>query len=120
MIRFFLSLIAVGLILAGAAWYLMEYQLINTLPSYFYQTLIFLFFGTGLVYVYLYKFDKPDFFVQLYLLTMAVKLLAYGAYNFVIILDDKTGAIGNVAWFLVLYLTFTVVEIAFLYRKISR
>jgi hypothetical protein len=51
---------------------------------------------------------------------MAVKLIAYGAYNFVMILDDKAGATQNVVWFGVLYLIFTALEIGFLYRRISR
>jgi hypothetical protein len=48
---------------------------------------------------------------------MAVKFLAYGAYNFVMILEDKIGAVQNVIWFMLLYLTFTALEILFLFRK---
>jgi hypothetical protein len=51
---------------------------------------------------------------------MVVKLLAYGAYNFVMIIDDRGGATENVVWFSVLYFIFTAVEIGFLYRRISR
>jgi hypothetical protein len=110
---------AATLLLLLAAWVTMDQQWITILPSFFYQTLIFLFFGTGLLFIYLYRFDKPDFFVQLYLLTMAVKLLAYGAYNFFMVLEDKMGARQNVVWFMILYFIFTVLEIGFLYRKIS-
>lgn len=90
------------------------------LPSFFYETLIFLLFGTGLLFVYLYKFDKPDFFVQLYLMTMTVKLIFYGVYNYFMITEDADGALANISWFMLLYITFTIIEIAILHRKISR
>ena len=119
MIRFFLTLGTVTLILLLAAHGMVNQQWINSLPSFFYQTLIFLVFGTSLLFVYLYKFDKQGPFVQLYLLTMAVKLLAYGAYNFFMIMEDKIGARQNVVWFMALYFVFTALEIGFLYRKIA-
>jgi hypothetical protein len=99
---------------------MVDHQWIEELPSFFYQTLLFLIFGTGLIYAYLYRSGKPGFFVQLYLLTMAVKILAYGAYNFIVILEDPAGAVRNVVWFLILYLSFTALEVGFLYGKISR
>jgi hypothetical protein len=89
-------------------------------PSFFYQTLVFLVFGTALIYRYLYKLDKPDIFVQLYLLTMMVKFLAYGAYMLFVILEDRPSAAPNVAFFMIVYFIFTVLEIVFLYRKIMR
>lgn len=120
MTRFFLTLAVISGVLVGAVFLLVSKDWLATLPSYFYHTLIFLLFGTSLLFVYLYRFNKPDFFVHLYLLSMVVKLLAYGAYNFVMIIDDKSGATENVVWFGVLYFIFTAVEIGFLYRRISR
>jgi hypothetical protein len=117
LIRFFLSILALGVTLAGLAWFSADQQWIKALPSFFFQTWIFLLVSTSILYIYLYRFDKPDFFIQLYLLTMAVKFLAYGAYNFLMILEDKIGAVQNVIWFMILYLTFTVLEILFLFRK---
>jgi hypothetical protein len=90
-----------------------------SIPSFFYQTLILLVTTTLVIYRYLIRIRQPDFFVQLYLLTIAVKLLTYGGYVTWMIMDDKPGAISNVAVFLALYVAFTIVEIAFLYRKIS-
>ena len=119
MIRFFLALFIITLLLLLAARVIVDQQWVSSLPSFFYQTFIFLFFGTGLLFVYLYKFDKPGLFVQFYLLTMAVKLLAYGAYNFFIVMEDKMGARQNVVWFMTVYFIFTALEIGFLYRKIS-
>ena len=93
---------------------------LNELPSYFFQTLILLLFGTGLLYIYLYRFNRQDLFVHIYLLSMVVKLLAYGAYNFFMIIDDEAGAVSNVSSFMLLNLIFTLLEIVFLYKKISR
>ena len=119
MIRFFITLVVVTTVLVSITWILVNKQWI-TIPSFFFQTIIFLLFGTGVLFVYLYRFDKPDFFIQLYLLTIAVKLLAYGAYNFFMIMEDGKGAVHNVVWFMLVYFIFTALEIVFLYKKISR
>jgi hypothetical protein len=119
LVKFFASLIAVaaaiaGLVLIGAnGGYFSK-------PSFFFKTLLFLLFSTSLIYVYLYKAKNQSFFIQLYLLTMAVKLLAYCAYILIVILHDKRAAIGNVIFFMVTYFVFTSLEIGFLYAKISR
>jgi len=115
LIRFLITLVVCACVIAGCSFLLAQIQ-----PSFFYQTLIFLVFSTAVIYQYLYKIDKPDFFVQLYLLTMAVKLLAYGVYNVFVILEDKPGAVANVVFFMIVYFIFTALEIAFLYRKITR
>ena len=121
MIRFILTLFFAAVLMVAAAWLIAHNQWgVNSLPSFFYQTLIFLLFGTCVVFVYLYKFDKPDYFVHLYLLSMVVKLLAYGAYNFFVVIEDEAQAVPNVVWFMIVYFVFTLIEIVFLYRKISR
>ena len=119
MIRFVIVLVIAALLMAGLTGTAVSLHWIEKLPSFFYQTLIFLVFATSIVFAYLYKANRPDYFVQLYLLTMALKFLAYGAYNLLMILDDKEGASLNVVFFLLLYMIFTGLEIAFLYRKIS-
>lgn len=120
MIRFFLTLAAAAFVLVAAAYASVGQPWLEALPSFFFQTLILLVFGTGLLYIYLYRFSRQDLFVHIYLLSMVVKLLAYGAYNFFMIMDDEAGAFANVGWFMLLYLIFTLLEIAFLYKKISR
>jgi hypothetical protein len=119
LIRFFLSLATAALVFVAAAYGLIGQPWLKALPSYFFQTLILLLFGTGLIFVYLYRFNRQDLFVHIYLLSMVVKLLAYGAYSFFMIMDDEAGAVANVTWFMLLYLIFTLLEIVFLYRKIS-
>lgn len=119
MIRFGLTLVISALVLAGLTVIAYRQLWIEQLPSFFYQTLIFLVFTTFTIFAYLYKISKPEFFVQLYLLTMAVKFVAYGGYNLVMILEDKAGAAMNVVFFMILYVVFTGLEIAFLYTKIT-
>ncbi len=119
MIRFGIVLTVAALVVGGFTWGAFALQWIDQLPSFFYQTLFFLVFSTITIFAYLHKIDKPAFFVQLYLLTMAVKLLAYGAYNLVMILKDNAGASVNVVFFMTSYFIFTVLEIAFLYKRIT-
>jgi hypothetical protein len=119
LIRFVIVLLTSAAIIAGATW-LASQQHWLPLPSFFFQTLILLAFSTLLIYRYLYKAEKSEFFVQLYLLTMTVKLLAYGVYNVFVVLQDKAGATANVVFFMAVYAIFTFLEITFLYRRISR
>jgi hypothetical protein len=118
LIRFVLVLLIAIVVIAGATLVAWQQEWLP-LPTFFYETLILLAFSTALIYRYLYKADT-EYFVQLYLLTMTVKLLAYGAYNVVVVLQDKAGATANVVFFMAVYAIFTILEISFLYRRISR
>lgn len=119
MIRFLIALLACAVLLALGSLYAHAHGWIGVLPSFFYQTLIFLVFSTAIIYLYLYRSNKTGLFLHLYLLTMVVKFIAYGAYNLFVILEDKPGAVVNVVFFMLGYFIFTVVEIAFLYRRIT-
>jgi predicted membrane channel-forming protein YqfA (hemolysin III family) len=92
---------------------------ISRLPSFLYETTWLVAIFTAVIFVYLYRSSKSGYFVQLYLLSMVVKLLACFAYNLIMITADRPGAILNVLYFLLVYVLFTAVEIGFLYRKIS-
>lgn len=118
MIKFFITLV----VAAGMVWGFVQYgseQAFFERPSFFVPTLVFIAFATALIYFYLYTVDKPAHFVQLYLLTMAVKLLASLVFCFVMISRDKASAVGNVVFFMCAYFLFTGIEIAFLYHRIS-
>ena len=95
---------------------------VDILPGYFYQTLIFLFVSTAGLYRFLLrtKQQRPDFFVQFYLATMAVKLIAYGVYAFLMVRNQPEQATGNVVFFMIVYFLFTFIEIGFLYREVNR
>jgi hypothetical protein len=88
-------------------------------PTFLYKTLLLLLFSTGIIFIYLYKANRSGYFIQLYLLTMVIKVLAYCTYNLIMIMSDKPGAIHNVVFFMIAYFIFTGLEIGFLYRKIA-
>lgn len=89
-------------------------------PSFLYETTWLVALITSILFVYLYRLEKATYFVQLYLLSMVAKLIAYLVYNTIIVLEEPGNAVANVVYFLIVYLVFTALEIGFLYRKISR
>jgi hypothetical protein len=117
--RFFVTLVIATFTIVAATLILRELQLLEMLPSFFWQTVILLFVTTGVIFLYLYQADEKNF-ITLYLLTMIVKLLAYVGYNFIVIYQSKAGATANVVFFMVTYFVFTLLEIIFLYPKITR
>ena len=96
-----------------------QYQWIPSIPSFLYATTWLVAFVTSVLFIYLYRMDKPSTFVPLYLLSLAAKLIACLAYSVVMIVKDRSGAVSNVLYFLVIYFVFTTLEIATLYKKIS-
>lgn len=118
MIKFFIALIILTAVIMTSGLVATAYQY-WTQPSFFFPTLILLASATGILYVYLDK-AASGLFVQLYLLTIAVKILAFGAYIIVVVLDDKACALENVVFFMISYFAFTALEIGFLYRKKTR
>ncbi|HEX8041007.1 MAG TPA: hypothetical protein VF490_17765 [Chryseosolibacter sp.] len=94
-------------------------ELIAAAPSFLYQTTLVVALFTSIIFIYLFRAQRGDYFVRLYLLSMVVKLLGFLAYNVIIVIEDPAGAVGNVLYFLLLYFIFTAVEIGLLYRKIA-
>jgi drug/metabolite transporter (DMT)-like permease len=119
LIRFAAVLLGIALGVASLMILAVKLAWLEYLPSYFAQSLAVLTIFTLVIYRYLDRVNDPGTFVQLYLLSMAVKLLAYGAYVVLMIDDDKAGANRNAIFFLILYVVFTAVEVAFLHHKIS-
>lgn len=119
MIRFSIVVLAISVLAVILALAAVGNLWVETLPSFFYPTVILLAFSTILIFKYLYKLEGSQF-TQFYLLLMMVKLVAYLAYNLVVVLQDRAGAVANVLTFLLLYLIYTVTEIAFLYRLVSQ
>ncbi|MBX2964767.1 MAG: hypothetical protein KF845_01390 [Cyclobacteriaceae bacterium] len=115
-IAFLITLAIVVLIILGVS------RLFAALPSFFYQSLVLLAVSTMGLYVYLLRIreNHRDFFVHFYLGSIALKLLAYGIYLFLIVREDRPGAFENVAFFMATYAVFTALEVGFLWRKISR
>lgn len=89
-------------------------------PTYYIEISVFLLLTTIIIFRYLYKQKNPQLFTQLYLATMAFKLLVYGGFVLAIVLSDAPGAVSNVIYFLCVYTLMTALEVGFLYHKISR
>ena len=89
-------------------------------PSFFVETLKLLTLTTSVIFIYLLRARECAYFTELYLLTMFVKVLAYCAYNLLMVLKDKPSAVDNVLFFMVVYFAFTALEIGFLYSAITR
>lgn len=103
-----------------AARYSFAQGWITELPSFLVESTLLMAFITTVIFVYLYRMSKPSHFVQLYLLSMVVKLLGCLVFIVFVVLTDRDGAIANAVYFVIAYLTFTTAEIGFLYPKISR
>lgn len=117
MIKFLITLTLTALFIGAVGFWGIEAR-----PEYFFRTLIFLFISTAGLYRFLLrtKQQRPDFFVQLYLATMVIKLIAYGAYLFIVVTSQTEKTVYDVAVFMVVYFIFTAIEIGFLYRQVNR
>jgi len=90
-------------------------------PSYFIETLILLAVTTVGIYSFLLKARAQSqfTFVQLYLLTITIKLTACLAYCVIIVWKDRAAATENMVFFLIVYSLFTALEVGFLWKKIQ-
>lgn len=117
MIRFVLTATIVGLAIGMTGYFVFE-----KLPAFFYPTIILLFTSTVGLFRFLLKTrqDNPGVFVQLYLATIAIKLIAYAVYIFYMVKKQPEMRAENVVFFMVSYVIFTALETVFLYRFVSR
>ncbi|HEX5171166.1 MAG TPA: hypothetical protein VFW11_18445 [Cyclobacteriaceae bacterium] len=118
MLRFFFALTAVALIVWAGLEISIYKNWIPGAPSFSKEILFLLFITTLIIFFKLIQI-KENAFVQFYLLSMAIKILAYVSFNLAVILSDKKGASSNVLFFMIVYILFTILEIAFLYRRFS-
>ena len=115
MLKFLITLSLTAFAILAMALWGMERQ-----PDFLYQTLIFLFLATAGLFRFLLKTkqERPDYFVQLYLLSLVVKILASSAYLFVMVIGQPEPA-RDVVFFMGVYFVFTALEITFLYKKVN-
>ena len=116
MLKFLITLSISALIILGLSLWGMEKQ-----PDFLYQTLIFLFLATAGLYRFLLKTkqERPDYFVQLYLLTLVIKIIASSVYLFVMVVGQPEPA-RDVVFFMGVYFVFTALEIGFLYKRVNQ
>jgi hypothetical protein len=115
--RFIIATLIVSLLLIGGGYLFFE-----TLTDFFWVSLIFLALSTVGLYRVLVniKRDKPEYFVHVYLGTLAIKLIAYVSYIFVMAKLRPEEVFWNVVFFMIGYVIFTALETVFLYRVVNR
>ncbi len=119
MLRFLLSLIGVAVILAIITW-AGSAQGWWALPLFWREIIFFVFFITAVIGYNLIKLRQKQLaFVQFYLLSITLKLVAGLAFIFFIVWKTPVEAKGSAALFIVAYLTFTLLEVGFLIKKES-
>lgn len=119
MAPFLIVVIIITAALPPAVAFAFSREWLPEIPSFLFETTWLVAFVTTVIFIYLYRPHSASHFVQLYMLSTVVKLLAYLAYSLIMILKDRPGAVMNVLYFLALYFIFTAVEIVFLHRRIS-
>lgn len=117
MIRFVAVVAVVSAAAFGLVTLMARLGWIDAVPTFSVQSTLTLAIFTVVIYRYLARLNDAAIFVQIYLLSMAIKLIAYGVYVVLMILEDKAGANANVLFFLLLYVVFTALEVTFLHRK---
>ena len=117
--NFFAGCIVLSVLLWLSCQFLVFLNTLKAAPTLAPEIVLFTAITTTFLYIYLYR-AKTEYFVQLYLLTMVIKLFVYCAFSVFIILQDRIGAAANVGFFLISYLLFTTLELMFLYAKINR
>ncbi len=118
MVRYFLLMLAVLASLLGAVWF-GGTQAWWALPVMWIQVLVFLFIAMVIIGVNLLRIRKnqPQVFVQFYLLSIAVKMIAGLAFIFFLIWDNPAEAAPVAALFMAGYILFTSAEVVFLLPK---
>lgn len=94
----------------------------SVIPSYAMEMVVLLAVTTGVIFFYLLQWSssRPQLFVQFYLLSIAVKIAAYGAFVAVVVINDPPMAVANSILFLVSYVLFTFLEVLFLFSKVNK
>ena len=117
MVRFVIATLIVSLLLIVGGYLFFE-----TLTDFFWVSLILLALSTIGLYRVLVniKRDKPEYFVHVYLGTLAIKLIGYVAYISVMAKLRPEAVFGNVVFFMIGYVIFTALETVFLYRVVNR
>lgn len=120
MVLFLIVVAALALALPLVVRWIWIQGWVPEVPSFLFESTWLMAIITVVIFSYLYKLKRPEMFVQLYLLSMVVKLIAALGYCLLVVLDDGSGSTANLIYFLVVYLLFTALEIIFLYRRIAR
>lgn len=122
---FFKFIIAIFIISLGFIFlpYLaVEQGWIISVPSFAVEIIFTVGVITMAVFYFLQKIQKsnPQGFVQLYLLSIAIKMLVGCVLILIIIFMDRAGAMANALLFIVSYFVLTSIEIFFLLKESTK
>jgi len=118
LLRFLLSLLTGAILLALVTWAGSEWGW-WILPLFWKEIIFFVFLITVVIGYNLITIRRKQAqaFVQFYLLSISLKMVAGLAFVFFIIWKTPAEAKGSAALFIVSYLVFTFLEVVFLMRK---
>lgn len=121
MVRYLIIMLVVLAALMGAVWFGSQ-QTWWILPAMWIQVLVFLFIATLIIGFNLVRIRKnqPQVFVQFYLLSIFVKMIAGLAFIFFLVWDNPAEAAPIATLFMVAYILFTSVEVAYLLYQNSK
>jgi hypothetical protein len=110
----FVGSLLYGFVWLGAdkAWFLM--------PAYSIEIIIVSVITTASIYLVLAKTSDPRMFMNLYLLTIVMKLIFYSALLLIIRVISPQTLMLNAVFLLAAYLLFTALEVAVLFAKVNR
>jgi hypothetical protein len=115
--RFSIATILLTVLLFAALYMAQVQGWINRFPSFAVEILFFLASSTLIIFYILIRRNEPESFTQSYLLSIALKILFYGVFIFILIFMDSPGATLNTAFFIVAYVLYTALEVAFLFKR---
>jgi hypothetical protein len=117
----FFALLAtfVGFLLYAAAW-LGANQGSFSMPVFALEITLVSVVVTASIYMVLARTVNPRLFVNIYLLTIVMKLIFYSAMLLIIRFIALKSLMPNAVFLLVAYLVFTTLEVAVLFRKVNR
>ena len=121
MARYIIVMLAVLALLLGMVWF-GNAQGWWILPAMWIQVLVFLFIATLIIGFNLVRIRKnqPQVFVQFYLLSISVKMISGLAFIFFLVWDNPAEAAPIATLFMVAYILFTSVEVAYLLYQNSK
>ena len=118
LLKFISTVIVLSLAFIFVPYLAVEQGWIEAVPSYLIEIIFTLALTTALLFYFLHKIQKsnPQGFIQLYLFSIALKMIVGCVLILVIIFVDEPGAMMNALFFIVSYFTLTGIEIFFLLR----
>lgn len=117
MVRFSIATGLLTMALFAALYMARAQQWMVQFPSFATEILFFLASSTLIIYYILIKKNEPESFTQSYLLSIALKILFYGVFIFILIFMDSAGASLNTAFFITSYVLYTALEVTFLFKR---